>query len=59
MQHEIEDRLSEEILHGRLNGGDHVDVDFVDGEFTFTTSSKELAAVEAGPAVAGELPPVE
>ncbi|GAA1696638.1 ATP-dependent Clp protease ATP-binding subunit [Microcella alkalica] len=59
VQHEIEDRLSEEILHGRLNGGDHVEVDFVEGEFTFVTTQKELAAVEAGPAVAGELPPVE
>ena len=38
VQHEIEDRLSEKILHGELNAGDHVHVDFVDGEFVFTTS---------------------
>ena len=57
VQHEIEDALSERILHGELNGGDHVAVDFVDGEFTFVTTQKELAAVEAGPsASAGELP---
>ena len=28
VQHEIEDRLSEQILHGELNAGDHVHVDF-------------------------------
>ena len=27
MQHEVEDRLSEKILHGELNSGDHVHVD--------------------------------
>ena len=35
MQHEVEDRLSEQILHGELNSGDHVTVDAVDGEFVF------------------------
>ncbi|GAA5153495.1 ATP-dependent Clp protease ATP-binding subunit [Microbacterium pseudoresistens] len=35
MQHEVEDRLSEKILHGELNPGDHVEVDFADGEFQF------------------------
>lgn len=35
MQHEIEDRLSEKILHGELNSGDHVKVDVADGAFTF------------------------
>jgi ATP-dependent Clp protease ATP-binding subunit ClpC len=39
VQHEIEDRLSEKILHGELNAGDHVHVDFVDDEFVFTTSN--------------------
>ncbi|MAT17107.1 MAG: NDP-hexose 4-ketoreductase [Leifsonia sp.] len=46
VQQEIEDRLSEEILHGRLNAGDHVKVDFTPGtgaedgggEFTFETA---------------------
>ena len=37
MQHEIEDKLSEHILQGELNAGDHVKVDYVDGEFTFET----------------------
>ena len=35
MQHEVEDRLSEKILHGELNSGDHVKVDSADGEFVF------------------------
>jgi ATP-dependent Clp protease ATP-binding subunit ClpC len=37
VQHEIEDRLSERILHSELEAGDHVQVGFVDGEFTFET----------------------
>ena len=35
MQHEVEDRLSEKILHGELNSGDHVKVDAENGEFVF------------------------
>jgi ATP-dependent Clp protease ATP-binding subunit ClpC len=38
MQREIEDRLSERILQGELVAGDHVHVDFADGEFSFATS---------------------
>jgi ATP-dependent Clp protease ATP-binding subunit ClpC len=38
MQREVEDRLSERILQGELVAGDHVHVDFADGEFVFTTS---------------------
>jgi len=37
VQHEIEDRLSEKILHSELEAGDHVRVELVDGEFTFET----------------------
>jgi len=42
VQHEVEDALSEKILHGELNAGDHVHVDYVApadglGEFVFTT----------------------
>ena len=42
VQHEVEDALSEKILHGELNAGDHVHVDFATGadglgEFVFTT----------------------
>ena len=40
VQHEVEDRLSEKILHGELNAGDHVHVDFIDGEFVFTTTAR-------------------
>jgi len=55
IQHEVEDRLSERILQGELNAGDHVHVDFVDGEFVFTTGrqpgraslEEEIAALEA------------
>ena len=31
----VEDRLSEKILHGELNTGDHVKVDVADGAFVF------------------------
>ncbi|MCU1505287.1 MAG: ATP-dependent Clp protease ATP-binding subunit, partial [Microbacteriaceae bacterium] len=37
IQHEVEDRLSERILQGELNAGDHVHVDYVADEFVFTT----------------------
>ena len=52
VQHDIEDALSEKILHGELSAGDHVHVDYVlskdgVGEYVFTTSR------QAG------LPPVE
>jgi ATP-dependent Clp protease ATP-binding subunit ClpC len=40
MQNEIEDRLSEKILHGELNSGDHIHVDFADGEFVFVTKPR-------------------
>ena len=58
VQHEVEDRLSEKILHGELNSGDHVHVDYQDGEFVFTTTKRELpvgvgvnanAAIGTGP----------
>jgi ATP-dependent Clp protease ATP-binding subunit ClpC len=37
VQHDIEDALSEKILHGELTAGDHVHVDYVDGDYVFTT----------------------
>ena len=46
VQHEIEDALSEKILHGELNAGDHVHVDFIDGAFVFTTTKAELTEKE-------------
>jgi ATP-dependent Clp protease ATP-binding subunit ClpC len=48
VQHEVEDRLSEKILQGELNAGDHVHVDYVDGEFTFVTTQREGLTVGAG-----------
>ncbi|WP_157157404.1 MULTISPECIES: ATP-dependent Clp protease ATP-binding subunit [unclassified Diaminobutyricimonas] len=59
VQHEIEDRLSEKILHGELNAGDHVHVDMVGGEFIFSTSRQpgreDALAASADPAItAGE-----
>ncbi|WP_144720017.1 ATP-dependent Clp protease ATP-binding subunit [Agrococcus jejuensis] len=44
VQHEIEDVLSEKILHGELNAGAHVLVDFVDGKFEFSVDDKRGAA---------------
>ncbi len=54
IQHEVEDSLSEKILHGELGAGDHVHVDFIDGTFVFTTSQREGYAstnVNAGAAL--------
>ncbi len=51
VQHEVEDRLSEKILHGELNAGDHVHVDFLENEFVLTTTRQagyvEVEAIEA------------
>jgi ATP-dependent Clp protease ATP-binding subunit ClpC len=47
IQRELEDRLSEKILEGALVAGDHVHVDLVDGEFVFTTTSREPVMDEA------------
>jgi ATP-dependent Clp protease ATP-binding subunit ClpC len=52
IQHEVEDQLSERILQGDLNAGDHVHVDFVDGKFTFVQTSREPVAIGAGAAAA-------
>jgi len=65
VQHEVEDKLSEEILHGRLEAGDHVMVDFEPGtgamdgggEFTFATGrqpGREPKDAEKVGAVEGE-----
>jgi ATP-dependent Clp protease ATP-binding subunit ClpC len=45
MQSEVEDRLSERILQGELVAGDHVHVDYANGEFVFTTTSREAVGV--------------
>ncbi|WP_405216250.1 ATP-dependent Clp protease ATP-binding subunit [Agrococcus sp. Ld7] len=49
VQHEIEDVLSEKILHGELGAGEHVMVDFADGEFVFTHTSPEPHEPELEP----------
>lgn len=49
MQQHIEDQLSERILHGELNPGDHVHVDFADRKFVFTTSRQPNALDEPTP----------
>ncbi|WP_136053743.1 ATP-dependent Clp protease ATP-binding subunit [Microbacterium sp. K24] len=54
MQHEVEDRLSEKILHGELTSGDHVKVDAKDGEFLFEHGPRgEKVAVGINTAGAG------
>jgi ATP-dependent Clp protease ATP-binding subunit ClpC len=42
IQHEVEDSLSEELLAGRLNEGDHVIVDLEDDELVFRPSPPEV-----------------
>ncbi|MFC7432183.1 MULTISPECIES: ATP-dependent Clp protease ATP-binding subunit [unclassified Agrococcus] len=44
VQHEVEDVLSEKILHGELTAGAHVLVDFVDGQFAFSVEDRSGAA---------------
>ncbi|WP_454167987.1 ATP-dependent Clp protease ATP-binding subunit [Microbacterium lacticum] len=51
MQREVEDQLSERILHGELNPGDHVKVDVEDGKFAFEHGPRgEKVAVGVGAA---------
>jgi len=47
VQREIEDKLSEKILHGELASATHVYVDVVAGEFVFNTKSKNEEVVGA------------
>jgi ATP-dependent Clp protease ATP-binding subunit ClpC len=44
VQREIEDKLSEKILHGELHDTEHVDVDFINNEFIFTNRVREAAS---------------
>ncbi|MFV0319500.1 MAG: AAA family ATPase, partial [Microbacterium sp.] len=54
MQREVEDQLSEKILHGELHAGDHVKVDVKDGAFVFEHGPRgEKVAV--GAVTAGEI----
>lgn len=52
VQHEVEDVLSEKILHGELHAGEHIVVDFVDDAFIYThtkpaADEAELEAADA------------
>ena len=44
VQREIEDKLSEKILHGELLNTEHMDVDFFNGEFIFTSRERVVAS---------------
>src|SRR3954452_14328061 len=55
MQHEVEDRLSEKILHGELNSGDHVKVDAAGGEFLFEHGPRGAGRVAIGVVGGGEI----
>jgi len=46
IQHEVEDMLSEKILHGELATGQHVLIDFVNDEFTATMTGEILPSIE-------------
>ncbi|MEY3129181.1 MAG: hypothetical protein RL405_501, partial [Actinomycetota bacterium] len=44
VQREIEDKLSEKILHGELLNTEHIDVDYIGGEFVFTSRERVSAS---------------
>ncbi|MFJ6678267.1 ATP-dependent Clp protease ATP-binding subunit [Microbacterium sp. NPDC091382] len=54
MQREVEDQLSERILRGELNAGDHVAVDVENNAFVFETTRQE-AREAVGVGAAGEI----
>ncbi len=54
VQREVEDKLSEQILHGQLLNASHVKVDFVNGEFVFENAAH--AQVTVPPVQAIEAP---
>ena len=49
VQREIEDKLSEKIMHGELKNSSHIDVDFANGEFTFNSRLHSEPVVVGGP----------
>ncbi|WP_433676260.1 ATP-dependent Clp protease ATP-binding subunit [Microbacterium gorillae] len=58
MQREVEDQLSERILQGELNAGDHVKVDVADGKFVFEHAPRgEKVAIGAGAPPAIDITP--
>jgi ATP-dependent Clp protease ATP-binding subunit ClpC len=56
VQREVEDKLSEQILHGQLLNASHVKVDFVNGEFVFENASHDSNQVTVPPIQAIEAP---
>jgi ATP-dependent Clp protease ATP-binding subunit ClpC len=54
VQREVEDKLSEQILHGLLLNAHHIKVDYVDGEFVFENASRAAAPVTVPPTPAIE-----
>jgi ATP-dependent Clp protease ATP-binding subunit ClpC len=54
VQREVEDKLSEQILHGQLLNAHHVKVDFVNGEFVFENASHASNQVTVPPTSAIE-----
>ncbi|MEY3846406.1 MAG: hypothetical protein RJA66_673 [Actinomycetota bacterium] len=54
VQREVEDKLSEQILHGQLLNAHHIKVDFVNGEFVFENASHSGAQVTVPPTPAIE-----
>ncbi len=54
MQREVEDQLSERILRGELNAGDHVAVDVENNAFVFATTRQE-GREAVGVGAAGEI----
>lgn len=56
VQREVEDKLSEKILHGELKNSSHVLVDFVNNEFVFVSTSREVVPVGAPAAPAAAEP---
>ncbi|MFL0564841.1 ATP-dependent Clp protease ATP-binding subunit [Microbacterium sp. 179-I 1D1 NHS] len=54
MQREVEDQLSERILRGELNAGDHVAVDVENNAFVFETTRQE-GREAVGVGAAGEI----
>ena len=53
VQREVEDKLSEQILHGQLLNASHVKVDFVNGEFVFENAAHAQVTVPPIQAIEG------
>ena len=54
VQREVEDKLSEQILHGQLLNAHHIKVDFVNGEFVFENASHASNQITVPPTPAIE-----